>query len=284
MNPPGSSGVLPGNIEFQPSFRPRPQARHVLFDFDGTLSLIRQGWPDVMLPMFLEMLPRQPGESDADLRQLLSDDILRLTGKQTIYQMIQFAERVRQRGGQPREPLWYKKEYLRRLEARIRHRLDGLRSGRIAPDDLLLAGARRLLELLRARGLSLHLASGTDEPDVRREAELLGIAHYFEGRIYGAQDDYQRFSKRRVIEHLLRETGLSGEYLLAFGDGFVEIENTKQVGGLAVGVASDEAHNGSGRMDPWKRQRLLQAGADVLIADYQGAEELLACLLGKPAA
>ena len=27
--------------------------RHVLFDFDGTLSLIREGWPDVMVPIMV---------------------------------------------------------------------------------------------------------------------------------------------------------------------------------------------------------------------------------------
>src|SRR5713226_5523643 len=99
-----SASDFTGLVEFSPSFRPRPQISHVLFDFDGTLSLIRQGWPDVMVPMFLEMLPRQAGESDADARQLLFDDIMRLNGKQTIYQMMQFAERVKERGGSPNEP------------------------------------------------------------------------------------------------------------------------------------------------------------------------------------
>ena len=31
------------------------------FDFDGTLSLIREGWPVVMLGMFQEMLPGKGG-------------------------------------------------------------------------------------------------------------------------------------------------------------------------------------------------------------------------------
>ena len=30
--------------------------RHVLFDFDGTLSLIREGWPEVMVPLMVEVL------------------------------------------------------------------------------------------------------------------------------------------------------------------------------------------------------------------------------------
>lgn len=269
-----------GEVIFQPTFEPRPSIRHVVFDFDGTLSLIRQGWPDVMVPMFTEVLPPLEGETDEDRRKLAFEDIMRLNGKQTIYQMMQLADRVRERGGDPREPLWYKHEYLRRLEERIGARVEGLRTGRIAPDDLLVHGSRALLEDLQARGLNLYLASGTDEPFVKREAELLDVARYFGPRIYGAQDDYKTFSKKMVIERILREHAIPGDALLAFGDGYVEIENTKEVGGLAVAVASDEANNGSGRMDAWKRERLAGVGADVVIPDYRDAAAVLQRIFG----
>ena len=48
-----------GAVDIRSSFAPRPGISHVLFDFDGTLSLIREGWPEVMVPMFVEMLPRR---------------------------------------------------------------------------------------------------------------------------------------------------------------------------------------------------------------------------------
>ncbi|MCB1129051.1 MAG: haloacid dehalogenase-like hydrolase, partial [Verrucomicrobiae bacterium] len=256
-----------GLVEFTPGFAPRAGISHVLFDFDGTLSLIREGWPEVMVPMFVEYLPPLPDESEEARRQLVFDDIMRLTGKQTIYQMIQLADRIRERGGEPKEPLWYKHEYLRRLDARIRERIEGLKAGRIRPDDLLVHGARGLLEALQARGLQLYLASGTDEPFVKQEAALLDVTRYFGEHVYGALDDYKQFSKKKVIERILRENAIDGAALLSFGDGYVEIENTKEVGGLAVAVASDEANNGAGRMDEWKRERLLGVGADVVIPD-----------------
>jgi phosphoglycolate phosphatase-like HAD superfamily hydrolase len=270
-----------GAIIFQSSFAPRHDISHVLFDFDGTLSLIRQGWPDVMVPMFTEVLPALPGETETDRRRLAFEDIMHLNGKQTIYQMMQLCERIRERGGEPREPLWYKHEYLRRLEIRIGSRLEGLRTGSIPPDELLVHGARPMLENLHRRGLPLYLASGTDEVFVKQEAELLGLLPYFGPRIYGAQDDYKTFSKKMVIERILRENEIRGEALLSFGDGYVEIENTKEAGGLAVAVASDEAHNGSGRMDAWKRERLSGVGADVVIADFRDADALLEVILGK---
>ncbi|MBI2949896.1 MAG: HAD hydrolase-like protein [Verrucomicrobia bacterium] len=273
-----STGSFRGLVEFSPTFAPRRSISHVLFDFDGTLSLVRQGWPEVMLPLFLEMLPRKGGDTEDQLRQTLFDDIMRLNGKQTIYQMIQFTERVKERGGKAEEPLWYKREYLRRLDERIRHRLEGVANGSMRRDDFLVFGARPLLEHLKARGLKLYLASGTDEPFVKHESELLDLTRYFGEHIYGAKDDYMTFSKKMVIERILRENRIAGEQLLAFGDGYVEIENTKEVGGLAVAVASDEAHNGSGRMDEWKRQRLMGVGADVCIPDYRDAEALLKVL------
>jgi phosphoglycolate phosphatase len=234
-----------------------------------------------MVPMFVEMLPPRHGETEADLRQLAFDDIMRLNGKQTIYQMIQLAERIRERGGLPRDPLWYKHEYLRRLDARIRSRLAGLSNGSVSSEDLLVWGARGLLEDLLQRGLKLYLASGTDEIFVKQEAELLDTTRYFGPHIYGAQDDYKTSSKQMVIERILRENKIEGVQLLAFGDGYVEIENTKQVGGLAVAVASDEANNGSGNMDEWKRRRLLGVGADVAIPDYRDAGLLLKRIFGE---
>ena len=151
----------------------------------------------------------------------------------------------------------------------------------IAPDNLLVHGVRPLLEHLRKIGLPLYLASGTDLSAVKREAELLDITRYFNGHIYGALDDYKQFSKKIVIDRILHEHGITGRHLLSFGDGYVEIENTKQAGGLAVAVASDEANNGSGRVDEWKARRLLGVGADAVIPDFRDAIPFVDYLLGR---
>jgi phosphoglycolate phosphatase len=270
-----------GYVEFVDGFRPRPEISHVLFDFDGTLSLIREGWPVVMLGMFDEFLPKRAGEDRDAVRRMLMDDMMGLNGKQTIYQMMRFAERVTERGGKAEEPLWYKHEYLRRLGQKIEDRINGLRSGKIPREKYLVHGSRELLENLRARGLSLCLASGTDEQFVKTEAELLGVTEYFGSHIYGAKDDYKSFSKKMVIDRLLNENAIEGKKLLAFGDGYVEIQNTKEAGGLAVAVASDEANNGSGKVDDWKRTRLLGVGADVVIPDYRDAAALLKTIFGN---
>ena len=276
-----SNGPMWPSVELPAALVARPQISHVLFDFDGTLSVIRQGWPDVMVPMFVEMLPDWAGETEEDQTRLVLDDIMRLNGKQTIYQMIQLADRIKERGGEPQEPLWYKHEYLRRLDARIADRLGRLQAGSLPTDHLLVHESRAFLQHLKDLGLQLYLASGTDEYAVKREAELLGITEFFGPNIHGALDDYKSFSKKIIIDRILSEHGISGDRLLAFGDGYVEIQNTKDVGGLAVAVASDEANNGSGQIDPWKRERLLGVGADAVIPDFRDAIPFVNALLGR---
>ena len=273
--------TLPGSeIEIVNAAIERGKIRSVLFDFDGTLSLIREGWQDVMGPMMVEiLLDLNTGESEAELSAIVREFVDRLTGKQTIYQMMELAEQVRTRGGTPKEPVDYKWMYLERLWERIEHRVASLKSGEADPESMLVPGSRGLLEALKARGVALYLASGTDIKYVLDEAKALRVDEYFEGEIYGALDDYKSFSKAMIIEKIIGEHGLSGPALLAFGDGYVEIENTKDVGGIAVGVATDEANRAG--VDQWKRTRLIGAGADVIIPEFGEHEALLAYLFAE---
>ncbi len=252
-------------------------ARVVLFDFDGTLSLIRSGWVDVMVPMMVEcLLQLKTGESEQDLTNIVEDFVARLTGKQTIYQMIELAAQIRRRGGRPLEPLEYKHMYLNRLGDKIKDKVADLRTGARSPDEFLVPGSRRLLEALKERDLKLYLASGTDEPFPLEEARLLQVDSYFDGRIFGALDDYQSFSKKILIDKVIDESDFAGEQFLAFGDGYVEIQNVKEVGGVAVGVATDELLCTS--VDETKRQRLLDVGADWIIPNFSAHDELMQAL------
>jgi phosphoglycolate phosphatase len=278
----GPTRFLPGtSIEIVHEARRDLPPEHVLFDFDGTLSLIREGWPEVMVPMMVEML-QQTGtdESPQQLYRLAHDFVMELNGKQTIYQMIRLAEEIRKRGGTPREPLEYKQIYHDRLMERIRSRREALQTGRVPPEDMLVPGALDLLRRLRDLGVRVYLASGTDERYVWEEVRLLGLDRWFGEHVYGAIDDYKSFSKAKVIERILEKNRVQGDRLLGFGDGYVEIQNIKAVGGLAVAVASDEA-NRSGKPDLWKRDRLIGVGADLVIPDFRECEALLAWLWGE---
>lgn len=270
-----SAATFNGQVEFSPGFAPRPQISHAVFDFDGTLSWLRHGWPDLMCRVFREHYPLQSGETESAVRDRLLDEILALNGKPSIFQMERFVEMARERGTNPPSPAGLLREYQSRLDDAIEERAALIRGGKSQPDAFVIHGARPLLDDLHQRGIELIILSGTVETRVRQEAELLGLAGYFGAHIYGSQPDAAQFSKRAVLDRLLHEEKIDGANLLSFGDGPVEIHHTKELGGLPIAVASDEVHNGSGHPDPHKRRQLLAAGADVVIADYRDASALL---------
>lgn len=251
----------------------RGDFKAVLFDFDGTLSLIRRNWPQVMIPMMVDVLAETgTSESRDELNVQVEEFVMRLNGRQTIYQMIQLADEVKARGGAPRDPLDYKHQYHELLTAQMRHRIEGLSLGSATPDELTVPESHRLLRALRDKGLALYLASGTDLVYVRQEAEALQVAEYFGEHIYGALDDYQNFSKKMIIDRIIADTGVAGHQLIGFGDGFVEIQEVRHAGGVAVGVASNEESRHG--INQWKRQRLIRAGADLIIGDYRCQDRL----------
>lgn len=274
-----SHNMLPGSQTIEKIAKIIPQScyRSVLFDFDGTLSLIRQGWREIMIPMMVEVLhDLNTGETDSDLETIVTEFVDRLTGKQTIYQMIQLCEEIKKRGKKPKDPLVYKNRFNNLLNTHINHRIDGLEKGTLAPEDLMLFGTHNLLNNLANRNLVLYLASGTDLIFVRREVELLGLTPYFENRIFGALEQHKSFSKAMVIQNMLKTQTITGSELLGFGDGYVEIENVKDVGGTAVGVASDEVHREG--INAWKRDRLIEVKADLIIPEYREQELLISYL------
>ncbi len=159
---------------------------------------------------------------------------------------------------------------------RIINRLEGLRSGKLQPEDWAVPGALDMLDAMNQYEVTCFLASGTDEKYVLTKPILLGVTNYFAG-IYGALDDYQNYSKKMVIQKIINDNQLSGPELVAFGDGYVEIEDTKTIGGIAVGVATNEAERQG--IDEWKRERLISSGADFIMPDFRQYQTLLDYLM-----
>lgn len=258
---------------------PSCHIQSALFDFDGTVSLIREGWQDIMIPYFIEILSATPkAEEPNAIAEIVGNFVDTLTGKQTIFQCIRLAEEVEKRGGPKVNPLAYKKEYLKRLFTRIENRHADLKQG-ASPERYLVPGIIDLLKELKKNGIRCYLASGTDEPDVLAEAELLGVVQYFDGGIYGAKDDITECAKEAVIHKIIQENNISGNQLVSFGDGFVEIELVAGIGGYTFGVATDEVRRKG--INQHKRQRLLSAGAHAIIPDFTGAKKIVAFIKGE---
>ena len=251
--------------------------RHALFDFDGTLSVMREGWEGVMLPVMLESIcgdRKVLPEVEDEVRDYIDSS----TGILTIQQMEWLSTAVK-RYGYVREPLsasQYKAIYLDRLMVRVRERIHMVQNGQINPEKMILAGGKQFVEDLWNQGVTLYLASGTDHQNMVSEATVLHLAQYFNERVYGALDQNAENGKERVIQRILDENNLAGNELLVVGDGPVEIREAKLRGAITLGVASNEiARSG---WNPQKIQRLTNAGVDLMVPDFSHHSELASLL------
>ena len=247
--------------------RPNPalgRLRFAVFDFDGTLSLLRVGWQAVMADHMVDVLRAVPGAAqESQLRSRVDEPVHNMAGRPTLDQMQWLADEVRRLGGKPQPAEAYKQEYLLRLSQRVRRRAD-LEAGRLAPQACRVPGALAFVTALRAAGVDCRIASGTDEAAVRHEAGLLGFAELV-SQIRGARADGTD-AKLAVIQEIASAHAPAAGELAVFGDGGIEMAHARANDGLAIGVASNE--DGQPGVDALKRQLLIAAGADVIVPDF----------------
>ncbi len=280
---PHCARFLPGTeIEVIGDLTTELQIQHCIFDHDGTLSTLREGWEKVMEPMMVQAIlgagyqdfdPAVADRVAKDVRSFID----RTTGIQTLVQMKGLTEMVRQAGFVPEREILdehgYKEIFNQKLLQLIEPRISKLKSAELAPENFQVTNAMALLRELHRRGIKLYLASGTDQDDVVAEARTMGYADLFEGRIFGAVGDVRVEAKKLVVDQIIRDNKLSGQYFATFGDGPVEMRETRKSGGLSIGVASDEVR-GFGWNLP-KRSRLIKAGANLIIPDFSQLPSLL---------
>jgi len=224
------------------------------------------------------------GDSFRRIQARVRELIDATTGVQTLVQMKSLSQLVREYGYVAEKDILdergYKQIYNEALMRRVETRLRRIKEGRLLLSEVTIKNAVAFLEALDSRGIRLYLASGTDQEDVEREAALLGYADLFAGRIYGAVGDIKHEPKSKVIEAILRDIAAEGrDRIVSFGDGPVEIRETRARGSFAVGVASDEVKRSG--LNLIKRSRLIQAGADLIISDFEETDLLLKLLFGE---
>ena len=273
-------------IEIITKWKDKPQIKHVIFDHDGTISTLREGWELIMGPMMIKAIM---GDKFLDADESLykkvkarSDEFIdKTTGIQTLVQMKGLIELIREFGYVPEDKILdefgYKQIYNDELLTMVKVREEKFLKGELSLEDLTLKNAVPFLEKLHDTGVKLYLASGTDEADVKSEARVLGYDHLFEGRIYGAVGDITKEAKKIVIDRILDSIGESAFGTIAtFGDGPVEMRETKKKDGIAIGIASNELRRYG--LNENKRTRLIKAGADIIVPDFSQIPQLLSLL------
>ena len=252
-----------------------------IFDHDGTISTLRQGWEAVMEETMLAAITGDSfGSLSLDILSVLKKEIKtfidRTTGIQTIEQMHHLVEMIRSHGFVPNQsigtPLSYKRLYNAHLLSMVGKKTHEVKTHRLSAEDVTIKGALSFLRLLHSQGTTLYLASGTDVEDVQKEASLLGYSDLFEGRIFGSVGDIENDPKRIVIQKILSSLQCDPSLCVVFGDGPVEMREAKRQGICAIGVVSDEVRRYG--MNPDKRERLVLGGSDLLIPDFSYAPEL----------
>ncbi|HQJ75888.1 MAG TPA: PfkB family carbohydrate kinase [Bacteroidota bacterium] len=261
---------------------------HILFDHDGTISVLREGWEDIMGPMMIKsILGKNYNTVNEEVYQRVKkrveEYIEQSTGIETIIQMQVLVDLIKEFGFIPESeiltPVEYKKIYNDELMKKVNYRLKKLKEGELSVDDFVIKGVINFLDYITKNGIKVYLASGTDTEDVIREAECLGYAHYFGEHIYGSLGYKSTNAKKIVINNIIKKHNLSGVQLAAFGDGPVELREVKKVGGIAIGIASDEVRRYG--INQIKRSRLIKAGADIIIRDYSSYNKLIDLLFIK---
>ena len=245
-----------------------------LFDFDGTLSWLRAGWPKIMTQLLSEHLPTLQDETKQDRNKILENIAFGLSGHATMIQMQHFVKLAKHRKQiVPPASILYQ-DYLFRLNAVVEKRKKLIRNHDKSPVDFVILGSIEFLTWLKNKGRVCAIVSGTEQDLVQEEAQLLGISRFFGERIYGCTGDPLKYKKSSIFSQLMKDTGASGNNVIAFGDGPTEIKECKRLGGYAVALCSDEQQIQSKTCDPIKQAQLLAAGADTAIPNFIHAKNI----------
>lgn len=252
-----------------------------IFDHDGTISTLRQGWEVVMKQVMQEAIIGE-AEISYEEKEVIANHcsqvIDKTTGIQTIIQMISLVDMVKQYGFNKdvKTASEYKAIYLGKLKEAMEDKLIALKQNELDFTDFTMKGSVDFLHFLSANNTRLYLASGTDENDVKDEAKMLGYDTLFNGGIYGSIGDTICDPKKMVMERIIKDVekmNIDPNLCAVFGDGPVEMREGRKYGFVTVGVLSDEKQR-FGRNEA-KRNRLLLAGADFLIPDFSQIHKIM---------
>jgi phosphoglycolate phosphatase len=232
--------------------------RLAVFDFDGTLSLLREGWATIMARQGLELLDDPTREAELELEMLM------LSGKPSIVQMQRLVE-IAQAAGRPHPTdAELLQQFQQRLAGILNARLNAVAGS--PRGAFCVPGASEILDEFKLLGIPCVLLSGTKKDYVLAEAELLGVLHYFGGEVYAPEENNSTFTKIDVLTKLMKQHGLEGAQLIGFGDGYAETVAVQELGGYVVGLATRDI--GEDGLHPMKEEMLYRLGADIVLPNY----------------
>ena len=254
--------------------------RCFVFESDGVISTLREGWQKIMAMMMIEMIVGQATPSDEELNIVKSEvyGFVRCSaGFHVLLQMGELVDMISSYGFVPdneiHEPAAYKAIYDKRLKVSVNERLATIGS-QATVEDFMIRGVRGFLRELFNQRVEMVVSSGTDEIDLMFELDALNATKFF-SEIHGARATYQESNKRMVLANLIDATGFKGQEIAVVGNGRIDMEVAKAFGCIAIGVASDEIKRHGWNMPKALNLARARVKPDILIMDFHQARQLL---------
>ena len=214
-----------------------------ILDYDGTLSRLRQGWPEYMREFFFRTaFPKgfystTASELEVACSEKLNHFIKNAAGTHYETQIDILFDALKEL----QRPFSYEKttnDYLQFNKQWVEDRLLQHRENKTL-DQLLLVDAEQMLITLKEQGYDLFLLSGTGSKELKYECQFLGITHYFQEIIGYTQDAPDPF-KPKVIANILRQGNYNAPSSLVIGDGLTELKAGRENNCQCIAIAIDE--------------------------------------------
>jgi len=222
-------------------------AAAVIFDVDGVLLDLTPPEEDAFFHPFLQLHGLTGLSRDWDNYRIRNDHDI----------MAEVLERHFGRPPSAAEMDRLTQSYLSHLEA-------GLSGGALTAIEI--SGARALLAMLRADGLSIGIATANLIDAARLRLETTGLWDFVAGFPFGADGGG---AKHEILARAIAATGLPKDRIVYLGDNLNDVEAGLRNGVHFIGCARD----------PARREKLAQAGAANVSGDHDTSYQLICPML-----
>jgi len=259
-----------------------------VFDWDGTLSLIRAEWPRILSSLIAEIIAGRLSPED-DPVEIIRDDtksvrayLKETAGAPTLDQIKGYLERnnhlehLKDKDLDRLSRTWLD-EYNRRLNRFVEEEV--VPKAGDNPEDYRVAGALKFVKKFREQGIKCYVLSGGNEKDLNdTDVPLLGFDGLFE-LVLGTDGTIERelgsYDKGVGLEWIMKREGIEdpGE-VVVIGDGAAEISFARKLGIPSVALIEEG--------DLIGRQLFLNTGANyVKEHGLEPYEELFDFFMGQ---
>jgi len=233
-----------------------------IVDWDGTISLLREGWNKVMKDYIANYISLNPQKKDL----LWAENFIKETmGENTVDQMLGMMAKAHENGVK-NMPIDQKKrknlaekqriKYRKSLEEKMRSKR--IKRAKVHPGEFINKGIKKFLQELKKRNVKIFVISGSEQKErggIEEEVEILKLKHYFE-KVFGYNGQIHPYTKENALKWIIKKYKIKNPLqILVVGDGPKEIKTGRDFGTITIGLVSNNL----------SKKNLLKSGADYIV-------------------